>query len=192
MNNWGWKNSRADVKHLPQSYTWVARELRYLYTSANHWLRAIPGMLVSQHFQLALCWGREAICSFRKNTQNKQNHKPSRWKVPDIGSWQQARAQERENFPTLGQQLIKILQIPLLHRTPFFSELKLLSFPYWLLGVMKVRVYLLLNPKRMPASILALVLKWGIFNTYCPQFGNFNGNSDNRSLFQPHYRDFVT
>lgn len=99
---------------------------------------------------------------------------------------------EKNFWIHLIRSTIKILQIPLLHRTTFLSELKLLSFPYWLIGVMKVKVYLLLNPKRMPASILALVLKSGIFNTYCSQFWNFNGNSDNRSLFQPHYRDFVT
>lgn len=29
------------------------------------------GVLVSQHFQLALCWGTEVICSFRKNIQVK-------------------------------------------------------------------------------------------------------------------------
>ena len=50
---------------------------------------------------------------------------------------------------------------------------------------MGAEVYLLLNHEKMPGSIMALMLEWGKFNTCYPQFGNFSGKSDNRSIFQP-------
>lgn len=48
---------------------------------------------------------------------------------------------------------------------------------------MGVEVYLLLKYEKMSGSIMALMLEWKKFNTCCPQFGNFNGKSHNRSIF---------
>ena len=56
---------------------------------------------------------------------------------------------------------------------------------YWATWEAWVRIYPpLVKPYEGPGNILALMSECGIFNTYCPQFADFNRNSNNRNIFQ--------